>query len=244
MALQGALGGAAYAGEYSGAAVHRFDSGLYRPQRSAIRQAIMDRLGSVPTGNGRPLLKSAGGYIAKIAPLPRPVKNDSDEELAFFWIALQGTTPSLCVALGGMQITPIDGLEDYLGELEVAVYCLSKNLRSFVDGRMAPDSVATGDPTADPGVETMLEHVREILAGQDIGLIGTHDMDPKSENEVVTDGEGTIWELKFSLVVDVIVNPERVNSEVATSLEVQSNLDGLSDSQQPIVDSIVPIEVP
>src|SRR5690349_15658871 len=134
MALQGALGGAAFSGAYIGTAVQRFDSGLYRPQRSAIRQAIIDRLGSVPTGNGHPLLKSAGGYVAKIAPLPRPLKNDSDEELAFVWIALQGTTPSLCVALGGMRISPIDGNEDYLGDLDVAVYCVSKNLRSFVDG--------------------------------------------------------------------------------------------------------------
>lgn len=244
MGLQGSLGGAAYGGEYSGAAVHHFDTGLHRPQRSAIRQAIIDRLGSTPTGNGKPLLKSAGGYLVKIAPLPRPLKGDSEEELAFIWIALQGSTPSLCVALGGMKISPIDGNEDHQGEIEVAVYSLSRNLRSFVDGRMSPDVVATADPTADPGVETMMEHVREILAGQSVDLIGVQDLRPKSEDEVCTDGDGTLWEQRFSVLVDIFVDPQRAESDVATSLEVRNDLDGLTDSQQPIVDSIFPIEVP
>lgn len=244
MGLQGAFGGAAYSGEYSGAAVQHFDTGLHRPQRAAIRQAIIDRLGATPTGNGRPLLKSAGGYVVKIAPLPRPLKGDSDDELAFVWIALQGATPSLCVALGRMTLTPIDGLEDFRGELEVAVYAMSKNMRSFVDGRMAPDIVATGDPTADPGVETMMEHVHEILSGQDIDLIGVHNMEPKSQEEVATDGEATLWEQRFTLKVDVSVNPQRAESDVPTSIEIRSDLDGLDDSQQPIVDSVFPIEVP
>ena len=243
MGLQGELGGAAYTGSYAGAAVQHFDSGLHRPQRAAIRQAIIDRLGSTSTGNGRSLLKSAGGYIVKIAPLPRPLRGDSDEELAFVWIALQGATPSLCVALGRMNYTTI-GNEDFLGEMEIAVYSLSKNMRSFVDGRMAPDIVATSDPTADPGVETMMEHVREILAGQEIGLIGTHNLEPKSEEEVCTDGEATLWEQRFTMLVDAFENPQRADSDVQTSIEVREDLDGLTDSQQPIVDAVFPIEVP
>lgn len=244
MGFHGSTGGAAYTGLYSGGGVHHFDSGLYRPQRSVIRQALVDRLGSTLTGKGKPLLKSAGGYLAKIGMLPRPLKGESDDELAFIWVALQGAAPSLCVALGSMPMSPIDGNEEYLGELEIAVYSLSKNLRSLVDGRMSPDAVASGDPTADPGVETMLEHVREILCGQEIGIIGVHEIRPKSEDEVVTDGEGTLWEQRYTVLVEVSVNPQRANSDLVTSIEAQHDLDGLADSDQPFIFTVSELEVP
>jgi hypothetical protein len=241
MGFHGMTAGAAYSGTYTGAGVQRFDSGLYRPQRSSIRQALVDRLGSTLTGNGKPLLKSSGGYLARIGMLPRPLRGDADDELTLVWIALQGATPALCVALGRMELTPLDGNESYLGELEVAIYALSRNLRAFVDGRMAPDSVAAADPTADPGIETMLEHVREILCGQEIDLLGVHELRPKSEDEIVTDGEGSLWEQRFAVVVEVSVNPQRANSDLTTSIETQHVLDGLAE---PLITTITPVEVP
>ncbi len=242
MGFHGSTGGAAYSGQYGGAGVQHFDSGLYVPQRSAIRRALVDRLGTTPTGNGRPLLKSAGGYVAKIGMLPRPLKGESDDELALVWIALQGATPALCVALGRMELSPM-GNEDYLGKLEIAVYSLSRNLRSFVDGRMAPDGVAASDPTADPGVETMMEHVREILCSQELDLIGVHEIYPKTEDEVVTDGEGSLWEQRFSVVVEASVNPQRANSDLVTSIETQHDIDG-ADSPQPFITTSTDLEVP
>jgi hypothetical protein len=243
MGFHGMTGGAAYNGAYSGAGVQHFDSGLYRPQRSAIRQALVDRLGTTPTGNGHPLLRSAGGYLVKIGTLPRPLKGDSDEELALVWIALQGATPSLCVALGRMDISSA-GNEEMIGELEIAVYALSKNLRSFVDGRLSPDGVATGDPMADPGVETMMEHVREILYSQDLDFVGVHELWQKSEDEVCTDSEGTLWEQRFRVLVETSVNPQRADSDLVTSIETQHELDGLGDANQPLIRSLSPLEVP
>lgn len=225
-------------------AARRFDSGLQRPQRSVIRQALIDRLSSTATGNRRPMLKAHGGYLAKIGALPRPLKSDSADELGFVWIALQGATPSLCVALGRMDLSPIDGNEDYLGELELAVYSLSKNLRAFVDGRMSPDAVANVNPTADPGIETMLEHVREILCGQELGVRGIHEVRPKSEDEVVTDGEGSLWEQRFTVLVEASVNPQRAVSDLVTSIETQHELDGIADADQPFIDTITPLEAP
>jgi len=244
MGFQGSSGGAAYTGAYAGAGVHHFDSGLHRPQRSVIRHALVERLASTPTGNGRPMLKANGGYLAKIGVLPRPLKGDSDDELGFVWIALQGATPSLCVALGRMDLTPIDGNESYLGELEIAIYALSKNLRAFVDGRLSPDVVAGGDAAADPGIETMLEHVREVLCGQELDVIGVHEIRPKYEDEVVTDGDGSLWEQRFSVLVETSVNPQRANSDLVTSIEAQHELDGLDASGQPLVDTISFLEVP
>lgn len=245
MGFQGSLGGAAYSGTLGGGAVQRFDSCMYVPQRTAIRRALVDRLGSTPTGSGRPLLKSAGGYIVKIGVLPRPLKGNSDEELGFLWIALQGAAPSLAVALGGMSdFESIDGNETQTAKLEVAVYSISQNFRSFVDGPLAPDVVAAGDPTADPGVETMMEHVREILSKQDLGLLGAHELWQKSEDEVATGSDVAIWEQRFSVTVETSVNPQRADSDLVTSVEVQHDLDGLDDSQQPLIDFITDLEVP
>lgn len=221
----------------------RFDSGNGRPMRSIIREALVERLATTPTGNGKPLMKSQGGYLAKIGVLPRPLKGESDEELAFVWIALQGATPALCVALGRMEMTPIDGNEAYLGELEIAVYSLSRNLRSFVEGRLAPDIVASRDPAADPGIETMLEHVREILCGQELPVHGVHELRPKVEDEVVTDGEGSLWEQRFTVVVEASVNPQRANSDLVTSIEAQHELDGLDAAAQPFIDTVSNLEV-
>jgi hypothetical protein len=109
---------------------------------------------------------------------------------------------------------------------------------------MSPDVVAAGDPTADPGVETMMEHVREILCGQELDVIGVHEIRPKTEDEVVTDGDGSLWEQRFSVAVETSVNPQRANSDLVTSIEAQHNLDGLADSDQPLVDTISQLEVP
>ncbi len=242
MGFNGSMGGASYSGTYSGGGVHRFDSGLYVPQRTAIRRALVDRLGSTPTGNGRPLLKSGGGYLAKIGVLPRPLKGDSDDELALVWLALQGATPSLCVALGAMSdFESIDGNESEMSKLEIAIYSMSRNLRSFVDGRLSPDVVASGDPTADPGVETMMEHVREIVRNQDLDLVGVHELWQKSEDEVCTDGEGTLWEQRFTVIVESTVDPQRANSDLVTSIEAQHSIDG---SDQSFIDTISQLEVP
>jgi hypothetical protein len=233
MGLQGSTSGAAYSGLYSGGAVHHFDSGLHRPQRSVIRQALIDRLGSTPTGNGRPLLKSVGGYLAKIAPLPRPLKGDSEEEIALLYIALQGAAPALAVALGRMDFEPAGmGCEEFTGELEVAVYSASQNARAFVDGRLSPDVVAAGDPTADPGIETMLEHVREILCGQEVDIIGVSEMRPKYEDELALGSYITIWEQRFTAIVNVSIDPQRANSDLVTSIDVRQGNDSIPSTTQ------------
>jgi hypothetical protein len=239
MGFNGSTGGAAYAGQFSGAAVHHFDSGLHRPQRSAIRQALVDRLGTTLTGNGKPLLKSGGGYLAKIGVLPRPLKGDSEEEIALLYVALQGAAPALAVGLGRMEFEPAGlGGEGFTGELEVAVYSASQNARAFVDGRMSPDVVASGDPTADPGIETMLEHVREILCGQAVDIIGVSELRPKYEDDFALGSDITIWEQRFTATVNVSIDPQRANSDVVTEIELRQGTDGAP------IPSVTRLEVP
>lgn len=237
MEAQRSTAAAATSGSSAGAGVQRFDSGLQRPQRSVIRQALVDRLGSTATGNGRPLLKLRGGYLARIGMLPRVLKSGSEEDVAFLWIALQGAVPALCVALGRMDLSPAGmGGEDYTGELEIAIYSVSQNLRALVDGRLSPDVVASADPTADPGIETMMEHVREILSGQELGIDGVHELRPRFEDELATGGDVSIWEQRFTAIVEVSVNPQRANSDLVTSIETQHVIDtGDDDAVAPLI---------
>jgi hypothetical protein len=207
-------------------ASQQFDTGLPLPQRSMIRQAIVNHLGTTPTGTGRPLLRSAGGYVNKIGQLPR-LLDGSDEDIAGdLWVALQGVAPpALCVALGDEDFESVGiGGRSWTSELEVAVYAVSSNLRALVDGRLSPDVVAAVDPTADPGIETMVEHVRQLLCGEDFSLPTVHAVKPKAVRHKATGADVTIWEHRFTVGVDVDVNPQRANSEVAGDLEVRSVL--------------------
>jgi hypothetical protein len=193
-----------------------------------IRQAIIDHLSTTPTGTGRPLLRSAGGYLNKIGALPMPLDGSDEEVAGELWVALQGVAPpAICVALGGEDFEALGiGGRNWTGELEVAVYAVSTNLRALVEGRLSPDALAATDPTADPGIETMLEHVRQLLCGEDFSLPTVHAVKPKSVRHKATGADVTIWEHRFTLGVDVVVDPQRANSDVAGDLEVQSVLEG------------------
>jgi hypothetical protein len=208
-------------------ASQQFDTGLPLPQRSMIRQTIVDHLGTTPTGTGRPLLRSAGGYVNKIGTLPMPLDDGSKEDMAGeLWVALQGVAPpALCIALGGEDFEPFGiGGRNWTSELEVAIYAVSTNLRALVGGRLSPDALAAVDPTSDPGIETMLEHVRQLLCGEDFSLPTVHALRPKSVRPKATGADVTIWEHRFVLGLDVEVNPQRANSDLAGDLEVQSVL--------------------
>lgn len=244
MGFSGSTSGAAYGGEYSGAAVHRFDTGLHKPQRTAIREAIVARLSTVRTGNGRPMLKASGGYVVVVGQLARPLRGDSEDDLVQLHEAVNGAAPSLAVALGRMPFSSINGLLDYTGDLEVWVYALSKNFRSFTGGRLATDVVGKNDPTADPGIETVLEHAREILAGQGLGLIGVHELRLDREDEVFTDGRGSLWEQHYTVLVEFSPSPERATADVITSLEVNHELINDDGAATPILDTITELETP
>jgi len=200
----------------------KFDTGLSLAQRTLIRRALVAHLGTAPTGRGTPLLATAGGYLAAIGELPRPMRSGSEEELALLGQALQGVvSPALAVALGDQEFSAVGmGGETYVGELELAVYAVSGNMLSFVAGRLEPDALADTDPTADPGIDTMLEHVHELLSGRDLDIPTVQQLRPRSEREVATDPEISIWELRFVLGVDASIDPQRAVSPVKRGLDV------------------------
>jgi hypothetical protein len=205
----------------------QFDTGLPLPQRTALRRAIVAHLGTAPTGHGTPLLKSRGGYVAAIGQAARTIGDA--EDLAILMAAFQNTAPSpaIAVALGDQRFTAmgIGAGDNWTGELELAVYAVSTHPRSLVEGRLAPDVTAAGDATVDPGIETMLEHIRELLCGQELGIATLHEIRPKAEREVATGADVTIWEHSFTVQVDVPINAQRAVSDLMTSIEAQVDIE-------------------
>lgn len=210
-----------------------YDTGLAKPQRTMLRAAIAARLS--------PLLVANGGYLRAVMSLPRPLAGSSEIELDWFRRAFQGQTPCIAIALGSKKHQPA-GLEatEVRGELEVAIYVASTNQRDLVAGRLEADISSTTDPKSDPGVDAMLEHVEELLLGQNFVLVNgavsstTSELKFESEEEVYTDGNLTVWGERATLLVERPINPDRLITQLMTEIQTTTSIEG-ADPANPIV---------
>jgi hypothetical protein len=244
MGLGGSLGGSALGGALDGAGVHKFDTGLFRAQRTTLRQALADRikLMLLPSLGG-----GAAGYLRMIGMLPRPLKDSSVEEIGFLLsFVTQGQSPAVLIALGKKDYDPA-GMDfpstHYRGGVEVVFYVVSTNARGPVEGRLFADVAGSASSQADPGIETILEHLEELLIGQDCDIKTLSELRPSSEDEVFTGAEESIWEQRYTMQVSREINADRLVTGLLTSIENKNNLDG-ADPANPIVDTITTLEVP
>lgn len=203
---------------------HTFDTGLAKPQRSLVREAVAGRLAD--------LLKAAEPprYLAAIKYLPKPMRGQSDEDgKAMLIEVLQGQAPAIAIAIGRKQYdrTGPNTLEQ-VGELELVVYVTSAHGRDIVEGRLSQDVSAERTLTADPGIETILEHVEERLLGQELGIETVSALAGGEEDEVATFKDMTIWSQSYTVTVDRTVNPARGITQLVTSAENRVGLDGVS----------------
>lgn len=194
-----------------------FDTGLAVPQRTAIRDAIVARLA--------PLKKTAipSAYIAAngVKTIPRPLRGEGDEDgLAMIANALNNQAPAILIAVG--KLTYEKGGSEAIearGELDVVVYVASGHQRSHDAGRLFGDAFASASNSNDPGIFTMLEHVRERLLGQSLGVAGVDVLRAVDEDEIFTGDDATIWEQRYTLDVDVKINPFRGITQVVTEIQ-------------------------
>lgn len=204
---------------------HMFDTGATKAQRTLVREAVVARLAG--------LRKSAvpARYLTAIAELPRRFRGEGDAEgLDMLMKAFNGACPAVAVALGRMPLEGA-GLEpnELRGELDVSVYAASQHSRDLVAGRLAADVIATASLTADPGVETILEHVAERLLGQGLGVDGVSEPRGTEEDIVATFGDITVGELTFTVKVERKINPSRATVQLVTSIENQLDADAIPD---------------
>jgi hypothetical protein len=198
---------------------HAYDTGLAKPQRTLIRQAVMARLA---------LLKKPALYLQAVAALPLKIQGRSDEEgLGFLALALNGAAPALAVVLGRGDVAAAGQNAAHARKtIELVVYVVSNNVRGLVDGRLAGDAASAASDSADPGIETMVEHVEQMLLGFDLGIDGVEEIRPVSEDELATGQDVTIWEVVFSIRVDRSINHDRSITQLLLDIETRNRVDG------------------
>lgn len=209
---------------------HTFDTGLPKPQRTLIREALVRRLA--------PLLKAAGGYLHGIAELPRPLRSiaPETEDNTILFRVLNGRAPAVAIALGKRTHESSGTLAtEGRGTIEVFLYVASQHNRGLVDGRLAADVVSFGSASsvpvvapnklADPGIEVMLEHVEQMLLGHslededgdELATIG--ELRETDEDELDTFEDVTVWQQRYEIAVDRIINPARDVTQLLLSIQ-------------------------
>lgn len=189
---------------------HAFDTGLLRPQRTLIRQSVVDILAG--------LLRSNGGYLAKVIPYGGIVRGWSDElGIDTLRGALQGSAPSIAVVVGDRVAEPAGmGGFSYKAALELVLYHYANHPQSITTGRTSPTAAAIANTAKDPGLDVMLEHAEELLIGQYVGgALSSNPVGEKSrraysikqivptrEEELATDNTSTLWAQRFAITVD------------------------------------------
>lgn len=225
-----------------------YDTGLAVSQRSALRAAAIAKLS--------PLLKANGLYVRTIQPFPALLQGVNDEDgLGRMKAVLNGQVPAILVALGDRKRAD-EGMNFLVGQavIDLAIYVVSGNARDMVAGRLANDVTSTADITADPGIETMLEHVEQLLEGQDLGVDSIYEPLQASESNASTFEDFTVWEQLYKVKVDRDINPNRGILAIAQSIQASHELDGASsgvpDPQppgspaNPVAGSITDLEAP
>lgn len=209
---------------------HAFDTGLLGAQRTLVRNAIVARLA--------PLLKANGGYLHAIKKMACRYRGD-EQTAELIERTFQGREPAIGVALGKMTFESADlDARTQLGELEVVIYVFGANQRdpAHVEGRLAIDVAGNASNLADPGIEIVLEHVQQLLLGQELGVDGVQELRPVDEDEVATAEPGSVWEQKYTVKLERAIKPWR-NNTLITSLEARHQLDGIPEGT---VDNIGP----
>lgn len=192
--------------------LHVFDHGGTEPLRRQIRSAVVAKL--------EPLKKSEGLYLSQIVELPAEV-GSSDDSIEFMLSDhVQGRFPTVAIALGDRSYkSRSNNMLLLSGSLAIAVYVIARHQRSTLS-RTAGDTVGDESLTADPGVETIAEHVIELLTGQSLGVDGVSVLSIETESVIQYNNEALIWQLMFMCQTTNQINPNRSATVFASSIEL------------------------
>lgn len=212
---------------------HSFDTGLSRAQRTLVRSGAVTLLAG---------LKLPGGYLRAVIPWGGVVRGFTDDMgIDLLWEALRGRAPAIAIALGDKAMSQAGmGGFNLVGELELLAYVLSMHPRDTELGRHEPDATSLASNTADPGLDTILEHVEELLIGQRAGASATiKQIRYTREDELRTEGGYTLWVQRYTVTVGRTINPNRGISEILRELRatVRTSDDSMAAPAAPVVES-------
>ena len=213
---------------------HVYDHGGAVPQRTALRNALLTRLS---------VLKRPTMYLHAVSALPTPLAAMDEAADAYLSRAVGGRYPAVAVALGRGDAAPAGMPQSHARKtIEVAVYVMSAHGRDYVEGRLSGD-VSAATVTNDPGIETMLEHVEELLLGRDLGVPGVSELRPVHEQEVWSGDDFTVWELLFTARVDRTINHNRLVTTLLAEIDARHEVEG-ADPDNPEAVSLTTLEAP
>lgn len=204
-----------------------YDSGLDKPQRAFLRDCVIAELA--------PLTKENGAYVAAVVPFWHPItgKEDTGELLA----ELNGKAPAIAVVIGDAEFSPLGSEKtSFKKKASVLAYFLSHNQRG-------PGYALTGDvrseldDTKDPGVEVMMEQADQLLVGfqpDDDGAGTIHKLAPVNERHVETDGDFTIWEKSYTVLVETRIDQNRAITQAVELLHSEVSLEDGNVDNNPI----------
>lgn len=194
---------------------HRFDSGLAQPQRTRVRRGAVTLLSG--------LKRSAGGYLMDVIPWGGIVRVYTDVDGISALVNALSKAPAIAVAVGdrSSKVSGIGGFSE-MGELDLLVYFATNNIRNQQIWRQETDVAGLADDQADPGLDVILDHAKELLIGQviDAGK-DVKQLRPEREYELVTDVAVTIWVQEYKLTVQVGPVP---SSEFRTAAQLLTSL--------------------
>lgn len=193
---------------------HSFDTGLAVAQRTLIRRAAVDILS---------VLKRPNGYLGSVKGFSAVVRSYTDDE-GIEWLTKELTpTPSIGVATGSREFKVLGiGGRQALSECELILYFVSQHWRDGLRGRIEPDSVSAVSDSADPGIDTVMEHAIELMHGTYPSALNltTKQFRIERETELATHGALTIWQQIYRVTMQSYTGSGefRTPEELITSL--------------------------
>lgn len=209
-----------------------FDHALGKPLRALVQDAIVNLLARLDVANG--------GYLLAIEPTTTQIHGiaGGDEQgLALLYDQLRGRAPAILVTTCDKSYSPAGDSFRWLGKLNVEIYFFVNSLRSRI-ARLAGDVVSDFDPLADPGIYVIMEHVEELLIGQNPGgtLGQIKELRPVAENQIAGDDEVEIWRQVYSVVLARSINDKRdIDLELREIATYHRLADHQADTDEPIV---------
>lgn len=190
---------------------HAFDTGAAAPQRTRIRQGAV----SILAGLRRPT-----GYLVEVMPIEQVVRSWRDDIGCAILYATLIRFPSIAVCVAD-RLSEVKGIGGYQerGEIDLFLYHASNNARVGVVGRQAIDSAGTANDHADPGLDVIMDHAKELLIGQrlDSGL-DIKQVRPDHEEQLYSAAPVQIWLQAFKVTVNVQISQFRTANQLLESI--------------------------
>ena len=199
---------------------HKFDTGFDLPQRTRIRRGAVSLLSG--------LKRSNGGYLMDVIPWGGIVRVYTDVDGV---ASLQGALkkmPAIAVAVGdrSSEVKTIGGYNEW-GSIDLLVYFVSNNARADQIWRHEADATGRANDMADPGLDVMMDHAKELLIGQRCGAPGNDikQIRPQNERELYTDQSHTIWVQEYQITTLVQISEFRTVTQLLESIRFRAATD-------------------